>query len=219
MSVLFALDRAHAEYGRRRVLFDINLTVNAGERLSIFGKSGAGKSTLLALLFRQRPQEIAFIPQSSALVRTLSVFHNVYMGRLSRHPTWYNLRNLVRPARREIERIAPILGKLDLEEKMFAPAGALSGGQQQRTLVARALYNGGRILLGDEPVSAVDEYQARAVVESMIAAHETIILAMHDVDLALEYTDRIIGLRDGRIVFDQCAADLSKSDLKPFYDA
>ena len=219
MSVLFELRGAHAEYGERRVLFDIDLTIRAGERISLFGRSGAGKSTLLALLFRQRPREVAFIPQAAALVRTLSVFHNVYMGRLARHPTWYNLRNLVRPARREVEQVRPILGRVGLEGQIFATAGAFSGGQQQRTLVARALYNGSPVLLGDEPVSAIDEYQAHAVLETVLAAHATVVLAMHDMDLALELTDRIIGLRDGRIVVDEPAAAIGKADLKPFYDA
>ena len=219
MSILFELRGAHAEYAGRRVLFDIDLTLRQGERVSLFGRSGAGKSTLLALLFRQRPREVAFIPQAAALVRTLSVFHNVYMGRLAHHPTWYNLRNLVRPARREVEQVRPILGRLGLEDQIFATAGALSGGQQQRTLVARALYNGNPVLLGDEPVSAIDEYQAHTVLETMLGAHPTVVLAMHDTGLALELTDRIIGLRDGRIVFDQPATTLSRADLKPFYDA
>ena len=219
MSVLFELQGAHADYGDRRALFDIHLTIRAGERVSLFGRSGAGKSTLLALLFRQRPREIAFIPQAAALVRTLSVFHNVYMGRLAHHPTWYNLRNLVRPARREVDMVRPILRRVGLEEQIFATAGALSGGQQQRTLVARALYNGNPVLLGDEPVSAVDEYQAHAVLETVLGAHATVVLAMHDTAMALELTERIIGLRDGRIVFDQPATALSRADLKPFYDA
>ena len=96
--IVFELKRACAGYNGRPVLFDIDLTVRAGERIAVMGRSGAGKSTLLGLLYAQRPADVALVPQASALVKPLSVFHNVYMGRLDRHSTAYNLRNLVWPA-------------------------------------------------------------------------------------------------------------------------
>src|SRR6516225_6793893 len=96
--IVFELKGACAGYDGRFVLFDIDLTVRANEHVAVMGRSGAGKSTLLGLLYAQRRQDVALIPQSSALVKPLSVFHNVYMGQLDRHSTAYNLRNLVWPA-------------------------------------------------------------------------------------------------------------------------
>ena len=93
--IVFELKGACAGYNGRPVLFDIDLTVRAKERIAVMGRSGAGKSTLLGLLHAQRPADVALVPQVSALVKPLSVFHNVYMGRLDRHSTAYNLRNLL----------------------------------------------------------------------------------------------------------------------------
>lgn len=214
---MFALDQANATYNGRVVLRDISLTVPTGERVALVGKSGAGKSTLLNLFYQQRKAEAALIPQDLALVKSLSVFHNVYMGRLHRHKAWYNLLNLLLPRRREVEMVRPVLGKLDLEEKIFTPAGELSGGQQQRTAVARALYAGREVLLGDEPVSAVDGHQASAVLEAINESHDTVILALHDVELALAHTDRVIGLKDGGVAFDAPTSGLARSDLDPLY--
>ncbi len=108
--------------------------------------------------------------------------------------------------------------RLELDEdKLFAPVGELSGGQQQRTAVARAIHRQGRVLLGDEPVSSVDDHQSRVVLEAVSAAYETVVIAMHDVTLALAYTDRVVGLKDGRIVMDQSAAGLESSDLDFLY--
>ena len=81
------------------------------------GRSGAGKSTLLNLLHARLADRVALIPQAAALVKTLSVFHNVYMGRLDRYPTWYNLRNLVWPTRRDVEEIEGTLELVGLADK------------------------------------------------------------------------------------------------------
>lgn len=215
----FQLQGANAAYNGHRVLHDVSLTIEEGERVALVGPSGAGKSTLLNLLYRQQAQRSSLVPQEGALVRALSVFHNVYIGRLNRHATWYNLVNLVRPMAREVEQITPILRQLGLEERIFSRTGELSGGQQQRTAVGRALYHGGEALLGDEPVSAVDRHQARTMLEAINEAYGTVVLAMHDVGLAVEHTSRLIGLRGGRIIFDRPAAGVKAADLEQFYTA
>ena len=214
---MFQLDDVEAGYNGRAVLHGVSLSIKPGERVALVGRSGAGKSTLLTLLYEQRKDRAALVPQEAALVRTLSVFHNVYAGRLDRHGALYNIANLIRPMRREVSAVRAVTDSLGLSDKLFEPAGELSGGQQQRTAVARALFHGGDALLGDETVSAVDEHQARAVLGAINAAFGTVVLAMHDTKLALEFTDRIIGLDHGRVVMDEPAAGLSPADLATLF--
>lgn len=211
--IAFRLTGACAGYNGRPVLFDIDLTVRAGERLAVMGRSGAGKSTLLNLLYAQRPKDVALVPQAFALVKPLSVFHNVYMGRLDRHSTAYNLRNLVWPAGCKVAEVQRVLQSVGLEREIFSTAGALSGGQQQRTSVARALYNGRPILIADEPVSALDRVQGGDVLSLLKVCHETLVLALHDVHHALDHTDRVIVLEQGRKVIDEPSSKLMANDL------
>jgi phosphonate transport system ATP-binding protein len=217
VSVLVELNKASAGYAGRAVLQDIDLKISAGERIAVMGRSGAGKTTLLNLLYDKLAERVALVPQAAALVKTLSVFHNVYMGRLDRHPTWYNLRTLVWPARREVAEIERVLDLVGLADKLFAQAGALSGGQQQRTSVARALYNGRPIVIADEPVSALDRVQGAEILGKLCARHETAILALHDISFALTHTERVVVIEDGRIVLDTPARTLTAADLVPYY--
>src|ERR671930_110878 len=103
--VLFELYKASARYDGQPALIEIDLTIRAGECVAVMGRSGAGKSTLIRLLYSERPSDVALVPQAAALVKTLSVFHNVYMGRLDRRSTLYNLRTLVWPAACEIDAV------------------------------------------------------------------------------------------------------------------
>jgi phosphonate transport system ATP-binding protein len=217
VSVLIELRNASAGYDGHAVLRNIDLTIHVGERIAVMGRSGAGKSTLLNLLHQNLAEQVALIPQAAALVKTLSVFHNVYMGRLDRHPTWYNLRTLVWPKRDDVTEITAILDRVGLSDKLFATAGTLSGGQQQRTSVARALYNGRSIVIGDEPVSTLDRVQAADILAKLCAKHETAILALHDISLALANVDRVVVIDEGRIALDAPAGTLSAADLVPYY--
>ena len=217
MSILIELAKETAGYGGRPVLHGIDLTIRTGERVAVLGRSGAGKTTLLNLLYGRLAERVALVPQGSALVKTLSVFHNVYMGRLDRHPTWYNLRTLVWPARRVVGEVAAVLDLVGLRDALFARAGELSGGQQQRASVARALYNGRPVLIGDEPVSALDRVQGAEILSRLTSRHETTIVALHDIFLALGHTDRIVVLDSGRIVLDAPSRTLTAADLIPYY--
>ena len=210
---------ASAAYGGRTVLDRIDLTVRRGERVALMGRSGAGKSTLIGLIRAQAPDTVALVPQAAALVRPLSVFHNVYMGRLDRRATLHNLRTLVRPARADVAEVEAVLARVGLSEELWAKAGELSGGQQQRVSVARALYNGRPVLVGDEPVSALDRAQGARVLAEMARGHETLILALHDVALALAHTDRIVVLEAGRIVLDAESQRIDPQSLSPYYEA
>jgi len=211
------LQGATARYNDAAVLKEVSLTIPAGQRVALVGRSGAGKTTLLRLLHEQYRNTGALIPQDLGLVPTLSVFHNVYMGRLHIHPTWYNMVNLMRPLEREVAEVRPWLERLGLDDKLFAPVGELSGGQRQRTAVARALIQGSELVLGDEPVSAVDLPQAHNVLRAINDRTRTVVLAMHDVELALAYTDRVIGLQDGTVVVDRTTGSLSAQALAELY--
>ena len=215
--MLFKLENENIGYDGDVVLRDISVSVSVGERVALVGGSGAGKSTLLSVLQERYHDKVALIPQDLGLVRTLSVFHNVYMGGLQRKGTLYNLLNLMWPQKREIDAIKPIIEHLGLSEKLFERTGELSGGQRQRTAICRALFQGGDSVLGDEPVSAVDGIQSRVVLQALTDKFETVILAMHDVNLALEFSTRIIGLKQGRIALDKPTAGLKRSDLDFLY--
>ena len=211
------LSDVSADYGGMRVLGPLSLTIEPGQRVALVGRSGAGKSTLLGIMYERWRDRAALMPQQLGLVDTLSVFHNVYMGRLAANPTWYNLRNLAWPARPEVEAVTAVLRQLGLEDKLRSRAGELSGGQRQRVAAARALYQGDGVLLADEPVSALDGPLAETVMAVLTSAYTTAVLAMHDVELALRYTDRVVGVDDGLIAVDAPSRSLSAADLRPLY--
>ena len=214
---IVSLDGELAGYGGAPVLQDLSLTIRAGERIAVVGESGAGKTTLLRLLRERSTAPVALVPQDLGLVQALTVFHNVYMGRLERHSALSNLRNLVWPSRTESDVVRNVLDELRLADKLYAPVGRLSGGQRQRVAVARALYAEAPLLIGDEPVSAVDDLQAREILNLVGTRKRTVVLALHDRELALGFADRVIGLRGGRIALDRPAEGLAAGDLDPLY--
>jgi phosphonate transport system ATP-binding protein len=119
--------------------------------------------------------------------------------------------------RRDIAEIEGTLELVGLADKLFDRAGTLSGGQQQRVSVARALYNDRSIVIGDEPVSALDRLQGADILEKLRARHDTAILAMHDIPLALAHADRVVVIEQGRIVLDASARTITAGDLVPYY--
>ena len=139
------------------------------------------------------------------------------MGSLDRHSAVYNLLNLAWPRPAELNRIRPLVERLNLVDKLFERAGELSGGQQQRTAICRALLQGGDAVLADEPVSAADNHQSRVILEALSEYFETSVLAMHDVDLALEYSTRIVGIKDGVIALDMPSEELTQQNLDFLY--
>lgn len=214
---LLQLQDVTARYGNQQVLGPVSLTLRAGECVALVGQSGAGKSTLLGILYERLRGDSAFMPQELGLVLSLSVFHNVFMGQLAEHPAWYNIANLIRPFRGEVAAVQALLQRLSIADKIWTPVGELSGGEKQRTAVARSLHQRGRILLADEPVSALDGPQAEVVMDCLTQRYATAILAMHDVELALRYAHRIIGIRQGEVVLDEAGAGLRPRDLLFLY--
>lgn len=213
-----ALTNIVADYGEQRVLGPLSVDIQPGQRVALVGKSGAGKSTLLGVM-QQRWQEygVAYMPQQLGLVAPLSVFHNVFMGGLARRPSWYNLISLVRPFPRDVKAMMPLLAQLGIADKCWAPAGELSGGERQRVAAARAIYQQSDLLLADEPASALDGPLAEVVMAALTESHATAVLAMHDVELALRFTDRVVGIAGGEIALDEASHRLSAQDLLVLY--
>lgn len=199
---LFQLEHVNVAYAQSPALNDITLKIHEGETVALLGPSGAGKTTLLNKLYSMQVHHCAFVHQQYALVPQLSVFHNIYIGQLDRRSTWSNLVNLMKPRRQIIDEILPIVDTLGMREKLFTKVDALSGGQQQRVAVGRAMYRGSRVLLADEPVSSIDARQGEAVLKLIVKAGRTVVMALHSVDFALRFGQRIIGLCAGRIKFD-----------------
>lgn len=217
MTPVVQLTEEAAGYRGETVLSDVTLRIAEGERVALVGESGVGKSTLLRLIYDRCGDRAALVPQDLGLVQSLSVFHNIYMGRLHLNSVWRNLHNLLRPARSDVAAVGKVVAELRMEDKLFAAVGELSGGQQQRTAVGRALYHPGDLLIADEPVSSVDQHQAREILATLNARKKTVVLAMHDRALAIEFADRIVGIRDRRIVLDEATAGMTPSDLDQLY--
>ncbi len=215
---LISLDRETLDYDGEAVLRDISLSVQPGETLVLIGESGVGKSTLLAHLYRLCAPAASLVPQELGLADQLSVFHNVYMGRLGHHSLWTNFKNLIWPTDPFLSDIRTILKDLHLEDKLRARPTELSGGQRQRVAIARAIYSQVDIVIADEPVSAMDMTLGTEVLRLLTARHETSILALHDVDAALAIADRLIGLKDGTIAFDKAPDAISAGEIKDLYE-
>ena len=221
----------------------VSFRVGRGEFVAVLGPSGAGKTTLFRCLtgltrpdagsvtvdgrevtrmqgraLRAARREVALIFQQFNLVRRLSALQNVLGGRLAFVPTWrVVLRRFSHTDRALALRCLDRVGLLD---KAATRADQLSGGQQQRVAIARAMAQDARVILADEPVASLDPEAAATVLESLRSAAATgvaVIASLHQVHLARTYADRIVALRDGRIVEDAPAARIDERVLDMIY--
>lgn len=217
---MLALRGIAVRYGDRAVLHGVDVTVAAGELLAVLGANGSGKSTLLraaagltptaggAVTVAGRPRgrlDIALVFQQIHLVRRRTALENVCAGALGRLPLSRSLTPglLPRPVREEA---MACLDRVGLADRPHERAGSLSGGQQQRVAIARALCQRAPVILADEPVSALDPAAAEQVLALLAAlAHAenlAVLAVLHQPDLAARHADRIVGLRDGRVVLE-----------------
>ncbi|WP_072682370.1 ATP-binding cassette domain-containing protein [Arcobacter sp. LA11] len=197
----------------------LTLNIKKGEKVALLGKSGSGKSTLLKRMYELQNESSSYIPQELGLVNNLSVFHNVYISKLDTNSFFYNLRNLLKPVKKEISGITNVLNDLLLDDKIFIKSHNLSGGQKQRVAIARALYEEKNILLADEPISALDEFLSKKVVNKLTTSFDTVICTLHNVDLALENFDRVIGLKGGKLLLDKRCEEITIQDREALYNA
>jgi len=216
--VAFHLENHTISYGDVTILNNINLSIKKGDRVALLGRSGSGKSTLIKNLFDIQKENSSYIPQELGLVDNLSVFHNVYISLLNEKSTFYNIRNLIKPVKTELNNVEVILEKLFLKEKVFSKVTNLSGGQKQRTAIARSLNSNKSILLADEPISALDENLSQITMDILDDKFETIVCALHNVEIALKNFDRVIGLSNGCIVLDKKSCEITQEDTSTLYD-
>lgn len=225
-------------------LRNIDVQIGAGEQVAIIGPSGAGKSSLLNLLAtalkpssgdievlgerawhlsahqRQRLRaRIGLVHQAPPIPPRQRVITAVLAGKLGQWSLGKSLLNLLHPL--DVAGARAALARLDLGDKLFAHCQQLSGGQLQRVGIARVLYQAPEILIADEPVSAMDPVLAGHTL-SILSRHArehnvTLVASLHAVDLALAHFPRIIGLRDGQILFDCPSDQVSRDKLDALY--
>lgn len=238
----FLIKDVTRSYEGTLALDSLSLRIDPGETVAVVGPSGAGKTTLLHLLAgiitpehgsitihnhplaelqpgRKLAQLVGMIHQQFDLVPNLSVLHNVLAGRLGEWSLWNSLISLVSP--RERHRALEALDRVGILDKANQRTSRLSGGEQQRVALARLLVQNPRTILADEPVSSVDPARAKDLIELLIyVAREgdrTLVASLHSVPLALRYFSRVLALREGQLVFDLSAENVSSEDLEALY--
>ncbi len=218
-TIAFSFINESISYEDLLAIDSISLEIKKGEKIALLGKSGSGKSTLLKRMYELQDTNSSYIPQELGLVDNLSVFHNVYISQLDHNSLFYNIRNLIKPIKNEVDNISNVLNKLLLDDKIFIKSQNLSGGQKQRVAIARSLYSKNKILLADEPISALDEFLSKKVVSILNDSFSTVVCTLHNVDLAVENFDRVIGLKDGKLLLDKRCEDLTQEDREKLYHA
>ena len=232
--------------GGRLALDSVNLTIERGTVVSVIGPSGAGKTTFIRCINRlidatagaveidgealqkisssrlkQLRRKIGMIFQNYNLVERLTVLENTLHGCLGALPLYRSLFGLY--SQREQKQAMAILAELGLSDYFYQRCADLSGGQKQRTGIARALMQNPEILLCDEPVSSLDPQSAQDILDyiatTVRSRNLTCIMNLHHVEYAKRYSDRIIGLRDGRLVFDGKPEALSQEALLSIFSS
>ncbi|MDY5730751.1 MAG: phosphonate ABC transporter ATP-binding protein [Eubacteriales bacterium] len=225
-------------------LKDVNLTIEQGEFVAIIGLSGAGKSTLIRTInrmidpthgellvdgtnvmqlkgqaLRRFRRKIGMIFQSFNLVMRSSVIKNVLASMV---PDMNFFRVLFGIFTKEQKMSAlEALDNVGILEKAYIRCDQLSGGQQQRVALARTINQNPNIILADEPVAALDPVTAHQVMDDFKRINKnfniSILINIHHVDLALEYADRVIGIKKGEIVYDGPSSEVTKEVLDSIY--
>lgn len=226
-------------------LKNVNLNIEQGEFVAIIGLSGAGKSTILRCINRMHDiqqgtltvddvdveslsgkalrrfrRKVGMIFQSFNLVSRSTVIKNVLTADVPDMPFWRVLFGIF--TKEQKMRALESLDKVGILDKAYTRCDQLSGGQQQRVALARTLNQNPSIILADEPVASLDPVTARQVMSDFVRINKeykiTILLNIHHVDLALNYCDRVIGVRAGEIVFDGPASSITHEQLDEVYN-
>lgn len=244
--IMLKINNLTKKFGSNIAVNSVSIDVEKPIMLGIIGASGAGKSTLLRMINRLESQtsgsisfdglsvsdlkgaakakwqsNCAMIFQQFNLVPRMDVVSNVLHGTLNRRSTFATFFNLY--PRSDIHTAIEILGRLGVAEHAAKRAEALSGGQQQRVAIARALMQDPKIILADEPIASLDPMNAQIVMETLRRIHDedgrTVIANLHTLDTARRYCDRVIGMRNGNVVFDGTPSELTTEVARKIYGA
>lgn len=245
MKTILELKNVSKQYGSDTLaLSDVNFSVREGEFVSVIGPSGAGKSTLLRcinrmidassgeILFdnvnvldhnkkelRKLRTKIGMIFQHYNLVNRLSVIENVLHGRLGYKSVFGGVFGLYNET--EKRQALSLLKTLGLEEQVYKRCDQLSGGQKQRVGIARALIQDPKLLLCDEPIASLDPNASKVIMDHLknisTSMGITVLINLHQVDVALKYSDRVIGVSKGGVVYNGSPNDITVEDIHTIY--
>ena len=249
MDVALRIHSLNKYFASKQALCDINLSVKKGEMVALIGASGSGKSTLLRHMsglitadgrtdslieidgrrvqqggrihhdIRRVRSEVGFVFQQFNLVDRLPVLVNVLVGQLHRMPWWRSLFRIFNA--KERAQALDALARVGIADCHAQRASTLSGGQQQRAAIARALVQGAKVVLADEPIASLDPESSRNVMEILARINRedgcTVIVSLHQVDMALKYCPRVVALHQGRVVFDGPSKLLTPQLLRELY--
>ena len=242
---MLEIKKLTVEYGNFRAIDNISFTVKDGEFVAVIGSSGGGKSSLMKAInllvkpksgsikiddeemtelssrkLRMKRRKIGFVFQDYNLIDRLSVIENVLTGRLGYKSSLKSLLGIF--SKEEYENAEKALEKVGLSEKLFVRGDELSGGQKQRVAIAKALVQEPKIILADEPVASLDVNSSKIIMEYFKEINRvqgiTVIINIHDVNIALKYADRVIALKKGKIVFDGKGSEITDDVLKRVYE-
>ena len=235
-------------FGSRKALNGVSVEIASGEMVALIGPSGSGKSTLLRSItglqsidpgkgtiqvfgetvqkdgrvtgaVRKARGKLGMIFQQFNLVGRLSLFSNVMLGALGRLPSWQGLLGLWPQA--DKDKAMAALHRVGVSDYAAQRANTLSGGQQQRGAIARAIVQGAKAILADEPVASLDPVSARKVMELLVELNQRdgmgVIVTLHQVDYAIRYCERVIALQGGKIVYDGPSTGLDQQRLIAIY--
>jgi phosphonate transport system ATP-binding protein len=231
-------------YGNKLAASDITLEIPQGAFVGVIGRSGAGKSTLLRMLnrlvdptsgvirfgdvevtalkgreLRGWRRRCAMIFQQFNLVGRLDVLTNVLLGRLGHMPAWRAMLKLWSHEDRLIALAA--LEQMDISGLVTQRADQLSGGQQQRVAICRALVQEPELILADEPIASLDPRNTKIVMDALLRINRefgiTVICNLHSLDIARSYCDRLVGMAQGRVVFNDVPGALTDDVARELY--
>ncbi|MCG8540755.1 MAG: phosphonate ABC transporter ATP-binding protein [Clostridia bacterium] len=242
--VLLDVKNVSKRYKDTKALSNVNFSVKEGEFISIIGPSGAGKSTLLRCInrmidandgeiifdgidvlklnkrdLRRLRTKIGMIFQHYNLVYRLSVIENVLHGRLGYKSKIDGI--IGRYSEEEKEQALKILEDLGLGQQIYKRCDELSGGQKQRVGIARSLIQNPKMILCDEPIASLDPSSSKVIMDQLkdisVEKGITCLVNLHQVEVAIKYSDRIIGVNSGQVVFDGPSRELSSDTIYAIY--